>query len=400
MAASVKVKFIPSTVALRPGSIVYLVTRHKIVRQFTTGYKVFPSEWDKKQAKVIPHSDERTAFIQSISEKIRWDMERMKYLIGKYEQRPYDYSSDDIVAEFRRVTRENTLFIFMENIISRQKLMNHVGTAINYRAALNSFKRFRNNEDAVFDMIDQRMMENYQEYLHGIGVVPNSSSFYMRILRAVYNRAVNQDLTADKRPFRTVFTGIEKTRKRAISIDDIRRINKLNLRKNPKFEFARDIFMFLFFCRGMSFIDAAYLKKSDIHDGIITYRRHKTGQLLNIKVVSKISEILKRYATDDSQYLLPIISASCKNPRTRYESTLHRVNIHLKMIAKIIGLSIPLTTYVSRHAWATIAKSKNVPITVIADALGHDSVATTQIYLASIDASTIDKANELILRDL
>lgn len=303
---------------------------------------------------------------------------------------------------FRQIPtgKENNLFVFMESVIKRLRQLNHSGTAKNYRAALNSFKRFRNNEDISMEAINHILMEDYQAYLVSTGVVPNSISFYMRILRAVYNRAVEQELTKKHNPFRTVFTGTEKTLKRAISIDDIKRIRNLDLSLKPGIESARNIFMFLFFCRGMSFIDAAFLKKTDIQNDVLTYRRHKTNQVLHIKIIKPIKELIDRYSNNDSPYLLPIITSPNCNERKQYETALRRTNNSLKLIADMTKLPIPLTTYVSRHAWATIAKSKNVPVNVISDALGHDSIATTQIYLASIDASVINLANELIIKDL
>ena len=150
----------------------------------------------------------------------------------------------------------------------------------------------------------------------------------------------------------------------------------------------------------MSFIDAVFLKKTDVRNGVLSYRRHKTGQLLHIKVVNQINELIERYTDKESPYILPIITVSGKDERTQYESALRRINNALKTIASMVDLQIPLTTYVSRHAWATIAKSKNISVNVISDALGHDSISTTQIYLASIDTSTIDRANELVISDL
>ncbi len=397
--ATVKVKFRPSTVADRPGSIVIIVTHHRIVRQITTGYKVFTHEWDGKHSKPVPaDNNERTAIVQSITRKLRSDMERLSAIIERFENQCHNYSSDDVVEEFRRTGKGNTLFIFMENVIERLRQLNHSGTAKNYSAALGSLKRFRNDEDISMGVIDHILMEDYQAYLASMGVVPNSISFYMRILRAVYNRAVEQELTKDRNPFRTVFTGTEKTLKRAISIGDIKRIRDLDLSLKPGLEFARDLFLFLFFCRGMSFIDAAFLKKTDIQNGILTYRRHKTGQVLHIKIIKPIKELIDRYSSNDSSYLLPIVTRPNCEERKQYETVLRRTNNSLKLIADMIKLPIPLTTYVSRHAWATIAKSKNV--NVISDALGHDSIATTQIYLASIDASVIDRVNELIISDL
>ena len=327
-------------------------------------------------------------------------MEKLNGIIERFDLLRQGYSSEDIIMEFRRTEKENSFFIFMENVIERLRQLNHIGTAKNYHAALGSFKRFRDNKDVTLEVIDQMIMEDYQAYLKSAGLTPNSISFYMRILRAVYNRAVEQGLTKDRNPFRTVFTGMEKTLKRAISISDIKRIKNLDLAFKPNLEFTRDIFLFLFLCRGISFIDAAFLKKTDIQNGVLTYRRHKTNQVLHIKIIEPIKELIDRYSIKDSPYLLPVITRSDCDERKQYEAALRRVNSALKIIADMVKLPISLTTYVTRHAWASIAKSKNVPVNVISDALGHDSIATTQIYLASIDTSTIDRANELIIKGL
>lgn len=399
--ATVKLKFRPSMVAGRPGTIVYLITHRRTVRQITTEYKVFSDEWDEKQSRlVIIHKYGRAEIVRTISRRIHRDIERLNSIIDNLDRKSYEYSSDDIISEFRNIGNVKTLFGFMEDIIGRLYQLEHIGTAKNYHAALGSFKRFRGDEDITLEAIDQIMMEDYQEYLKSTGLSSNSISFYMRILRAVYNRAVEQELTKDCKPFRMVFTGTEKTLKRAISINDIKRIKNLDLSLKPNIEFARDIFLFLFFCRGMSFIDAAFLRKTDVRNGVLTYRRHKTNQVLRIKIINPIKELIDRYSDKSSPYLLPIIDCSAADERKQYETALRRINNTLKIIADMVKLPVTLTTYVSRHSWATIAKSKNVPVNIISDALGHESIATTQIYLASIDASVIDRVNELIIKEL
>lgn len=399
---TIKVKLRLPIVTGCPGSIVFLVTHRRVVRWITTGYEIYPQEWDAKRSVMVLISDNimRTRAIQSIRQKLRLDLERLRRVISRFESRMEEYSSDDIVDEYQRVTKGNSLFYYMENYIFRLLELNHIGTANNYRAALGSFRRFINSKDVMLETIDHIMMEDYQSYLRQHKLMPNSISFYMRILRAVYNRAVEEEITQDRKPFRNVFTGMEKTVKRAISMSDVRHIKNLELSSRPNLEFARDIFLFMFYCRGMSFIDAAFLKKTDVQNSVLSYRRHKTGQLLHIKTVNQICELIERYTDKESPFLLPIIAFPGKNERTQYESALRRINNALKIVATMAGLKISLTTYVARHAWATIAKSKNVPINVISDALGHDSISTTQIYLASIDASIIDNTNELILNDL
>lgn len=401
--ATVKTKLRLSTVAGRPSSIIYQITHRRIVRQITTDYKVFPEDCKTGVSMIISVNDEamgRLRVPRIISQKIRWDLQRLNMIISKYENGHCEYSADMIVDAFQCMEKELSFFNIMQKSIIRLLQQNRIGTAKNYSAALGSFRNFRCNEDIPIDAIDYAVMEDYQSYLRMKGLALNSISFYMRILRAVYNHSVESGIISDRKPFRHVFTGMEKTFKRAISINNIRFIKDLDLSFKPNLEFARDMFMFLFYCRGMSFIDAAFLKKSDVVDNILFYRRHKTGQQLRIRMVPVIKDILDRYSDSQSPYLLPIITVSGKDGRIQYEAALRRINNGLRTIAKMLGMDTPLTTYVTRHAWASIAKAKNIPITVISDALGHDSIATTQIYLASIDATMIDKANEMIINDL
>lgn len=401
--ATVKTKIRLSTVAGRPSSIIYQITHRRIVRQITTDYKVFPEDCKTGVSMIISVNDEamgRLRVPRIISQKIRWDLERLNMIISKYENGYCEYSADMIVDAFQCMEKELSFFNIMQKSIIRLLQQNRIGTAKNYSAALGSFRDFRCNEDIPIDAIDYAVMEDYQSYLRMKGLALNSISFYMRILRAVYNHSVESGIISDRKPFRHVFTGMEKTFKRAISIKNIRFIKDLDLSFKPNLEFARDMFMFLFYCRGMSFIDAAFLKKSDVVDNVLFYRRHKTGQQLRIRMVPVIKDILERYSDSQSPYLLPIITVSGKDGRIQYEAALRRINNGLRTIAKMLGMDTPLTTYVTRHAWASIAKAKNIPITVISDALGHDSIATTQIYLASIDATMIDKANEMIINDL
>jgi integrase len=236
----------------------------------------------------------------------------------------------------------------------------------------------------------------YEAYLKARGVSMNTISFYMRNLRAVYNRAVEKELTPQIYPFRHVYTGVEKTVKRAVPIKTIKALKEQDLSLKPILDYARDMFLFSFYTRGMSFIDMSYLKKKDLKNGFLTYRRKKTGQLLTIKWEKCMEEIIDKYPKNETIYLLPIITKPGKE-RKQYNNALHLVNYHLKELSTILKLQRPLTMYVARHSWASAAKFKNIPLSVISEGMGHDSEATTRIYLASLETSVVDKANKMIL---
>lgn len=269
-----------------------------------------------------------------------------------------------------------------------------------YRQTLNSFRKYRRQVDISFDRLDAHVIEQYESYMKSNGLSRNSTSFYMRVLRSLYNRAAEEGLAAPGDPFKRVYTGVDKTAKRAITMNEIKRIKTLNLTDRPGLDYARDIFLFSFYMRGMSFIDIAYLRKKDLANGYISYIRKKTGQHLVIKWEKPMQDILEKYGENPTPYLLPVIVRQDRPERQQYLNRILFVNRKLKQVAALAGISIPLSMYVSRHSWASIARSKNIPISVISEGMGHDSEKTTRIYLNDIQSNTIDKANRQILKDL
>ena len=399
--ASIKVKFRPSTVADHEGTIYYQIIHERKVRQLLSDYKVFPSEWDGSRSMVVTtQRSERKAFILSIREHIRWDVERLNKIDKKLDANGLSYTADDVIDEFNRYANEYSLFNFMESIIVKLKQNGKVRTSETYKSALNSFKKFRQDEDIMLDCLTSEIMEAYEAWHKSRGVAPNTISFYTRILRAVYNRAVEDDIIENRNPFKHVYTGVDKTVKRSLPLPVIKKIKALDLSLNLSLDYARDMFLMSFYLRGMSFIDMAFLKKSDLKNGHVTYRRRKTGQQLIIEWTKEMQMILDKYSENATDYLLPIIKNPGTNERCIYRNMGYNINHNLKKIAKMVGVQIPLTLYVARHSWASAAKAKGIPLSVISEGMGHDSEATTQIYLASLDTSVVDRANSIIINCL
>ena len=409
--ASIKVKFRPSTVADHEGTIYYQIIHERKVRQLFTDYKIHTQEWDATRSMVTfaPKSG-RKSFLLSIRERIRWDIERLVKIDRRLDSAGVPYTTDDIIDEFNRYADEYSLFNFMESIIAKLRHNGKIRTSETYKSTLNSFKKFmasqadkdynRHNGDIMLECLTSDVMEAYEAWHRQRGVSPNTTSFYARVLRAVYKRAVEQDIIEDRNPFRHVYTGIDKTVKRALPLATIRKIKALDLSLTPAVDFARDMFMMSFYLRGMSFIDMSFLKKSDLCNGSVTYRRHKTGQQLVIAWTVEMQQLLDKYPENATCYLLPIIRNAGTVERYTYRNVGYNINHNLKKLAEMVGVQIPLTLYVARHSWASAARAKGIPVSVISEGLGHDSEATTHIYLASLDTSVIDRANSLILSSL
>lgn len=386
--ATVKTKFRASSSSTKEGTLFYQVIHKRVPRQIHTGYKLYPQEWDAENKEIVfppGIGDNRRNYLASLKDALRKDIKRLKSIISRLERADGTYTAEDVVESYLSPTDTHSFISFAHTLVGQLKQIGKQYTA--YETAINSFTRFRKEQDVPLDEVDSDLMMAYEAYLKSKGICPNSSSFYMRNLRAIYNRAVDKELTEQRNPFKHVYTGIDKTVKRAVPLSVIRQIRDLDLNLHPAMDYARNIFMFSFYTRGMSFIDMAFLKKKDLQNGVLSYRRHKTNQQLFIKWEKPMQELIDKFDTSGTPYLLPIIKNCDNDARKQYKSDAHRVNQSLKKIGKMLGLAISLTSYVARHSWASIAKSKNIPIATISEAMGHDSENTTRIYLASLDTT-------------
>ena len=398
-----KIDFKVSCPKSQEGMVYYQVSYKRTMKQICTGYKLYLHEWNKRSSEIVfsSFSEERNAYLQVLQTKIVNDKRILKRIIAVWEKRGASYTAKEVVQAFMR-HQEGSLLLssFMEKVMEQLRRTGKVRTSETYRSTLNSFMRFRRDEEVLLEEIDSDLMMDYETWLKSNGISMNTVSFYMRILRATYNRAVENNLIAQQYPFKHVYTGIAKTVKRAIPFRLIKRLKSMDLSSNKMYSFARDMFLFSFYTRGMAFVDMAFLRKKDLNKGTLSYRRKKTGQLLFIKWEPCMQEIVDRYFDAESPYLLPLIKKAGVKERNQYINGMHQINKYLGKIGEDMNIPIPLTLYVARHTWASVAKSKNIPLSVICEGMGHDSETTTRIYLTSLDTTPVDRANHLILNSL
>ncbi|MBP3353564.1 MAG: site-specific integrase [Bacteroidales bacterium] len=398
--ATIKVRFRTSIVSGKEGLVYYQVIKDRVSRHLRTNYQLFEYEWKERAKEPHTTNEGRRNHLKIIEELIDWDIKRFKCIIERFDSKHIKYTADDIILAFKERAYELSLFSYMQRIIEQFRQIGKYRTSETYISTLKSFMQFREGKDVLFEEIDSSMMQMYEAYLSKKWLTKNSISFYMRILRAVYNRIVREELIYDLKPFKHVYTGIDKTKKRAISLELIKKIKTLDLLPYSSQDFARDMFLFSFYTRGMSFIDMAYLKKINLSNGTLSYYRRKTGKQLFIRWEKCMQEIVSKYNNPLSEYLLPIIKPTNKDERRQYQNAMYLINKKLKILGIKIGCQLPLTMYVARHSWASIARDKNIPISIISEGMGHNSELTTQIYLASLDTKIVDNANLKILKDL
>ena len=398
--ASFKLKFRPSTLPEQEGTLYFQVIHRRTVRMIHTGFHIRQDEWNDTTSSIrIAGTPERQNFLRLTASKIKWYTNQLTAIITEMETKRVEYGTEDIVSAYKQLPTCPTWFGFILDMADRKAKVGRPGTAKTYRDALSSFARFCQGTDIAFDELNAEMMTLYEAWMKSRGLKRNSSSCYLRTLRTLYRKAVEMGLTTDKGIFRHVFTGFAKTSKRAIPLEAIRTIRLLRLPAGSPLIFARDMFILSIYLQGISFVDLAYLRKSDIRNGVLQYDRKKTRQSLNIGWEPSMQAIVETYAhlTTESPYLLPIITHADGTERRQYEKAEHNINRNLKKIGRIAGLRIPLTTYVARHTWATTMRDMGYDLSIVSTGLGHDNLKTTQIYLSSIDTTVVMEANKKMI---
>ena len=398
--ATVKVKFRSSTVQGKAGTVYYQLCHGQSNKQITTRMRIFPHWWNAEKEKLEFTSDNE-AILSDYKYQIDNDLLCIRRIICELEGKGSDYTLTDVVDHFRISEESVIMFSYLRTFVEELKRNGQWGTARNLERALSSFFSFLGGRDIPLGQLDERLVLEYEKWLSG-RVKRNSSSCYMRALRSAYNKVVNRYQLEQVFPFRNAYTGVARTCKRAVREEVIIRLLELDLSHSAPHAFSRDLFIFSYCTRGMAFVDIAYLKKENVVGGVLSYIRHKTGQRLTIRIEPCMEEIIKRYASvPESPYLFPIISSD--NPEDafrQYQSALGYHNRKLKQLGALVGENLHLTSYTSRHSWATVARNHNVPLSIISAGMGHTSEKTTLIYLDSVENSLIDKANEDILRAL
>ena len=291
-----------------------------------------------------------------------------------------------------------SLWAFFENRIQEFQINRQYATVHHYQSTRRSFQRFLGNRELSFGQLDHPMLLSYNEWLMRKGLQMNTISFYNRVLRALCNEAHARGIRVRSGIFDGLYTRVAETRKRAIDMNALQRIQCLDLSESPQQAMYRDLFLFTFMAQGMAFVDLAFLRREDLADNVLQYRRRKTGRVVSVYLEPVMLSIILRHQRPDSPYLFPILSSMDDRIAYRqYQSALTRYNQCLKDIAARTNQKHPLTSYVARHSWASTALKCHVPVGIISEAMGHASERTTRIYLDRLQTPAIARENRKII---
>lgn len=398
--ATIKMRFRPSSVRDKDGTLYYQIIHMRLVKQLYTDYRLRDEEWDSESGTVVISDDcdrSRARYLSTVKDEVKDGLARLKAIVDRLEASGNAYTVEEVASEFVSPATVTGVVSFTRKLIDDLRKMGKKSMARRYSLTLNSLLKFTKEKEIAWDDFTSTLVTGFEEFLRQRGLCRNSTSFYMRNLRSIINRASEHDYEVPRNPFKHVYMGVDKTVKRAVTLKTVCKIRDINLSAYPHLDFARNLFMFSFYTRGMSFVDIAFLRKTDLTNGVITYFRRKTSQQIQVRVENQTREIMDKLGESTTSYLLPIIGSETTDADSQYRNVYHRVNRNLKKLGEMLKLETKLTLYVARHAWASIAHHNNIPISTISKAMGHDSETTTLIYLSSIDSSVVDKANRRIM---
>ena len=400
---STKLKFRASSVEGKEGTLYLQVICRREVRRVAMPYRLFPSEWDARRGTVACGAGvrpERGRYLRAVQRAAEADLDRLRLIVLRLDRSPAPYRAADVVRAFADRPAADDFLALARGLAARLRAGGRTALAEKYETSLRSLGRYLAGRRPATAEIDAALLTDYERFLRRRGLCPNTTSFYLRTLRALCRRVAGGAPRAGLDPFAAVYTGVEKTRRRAVGPSDLRRLRRLRLAEGSAEALARDVFLFSLYTCGMSFADLARLRKTDVAGGYLRYRRRKTGQEITVRWEGCMQRLAERYASARSPYLLPILSGPAADEVRQCRSRLHLINRCLRRLGERLALPQRLTSYVARHSWASIARQQRVPLAAISEAMGHTSERTTRIYLRTFDNRAVDRANAAVLRAL
>lgn len=365
------------------------------------GISIKAEHWDSKKNRPKSTCPNRDYILKIIIDK---EAELQKQVLEfKIEEKEFTAST---LIKPKVKQKLKTVHEFYNELVQEMELAGKIGNSRVYKDSLRSLEvYYKNKLDIPFSDIDMEFLLGYEKFLRLKDCKENSMNLYFRTLRSTYNKAIERKY-AKREPY--PFNDFKvskfsiKTEKRAISKDNVKVIMNIDLSKEKEYvQLSRDLFVFSYLCSGISFSDMANLKQSNITNDRLMYIRQKTHRKINVPICDEAKEIIKKYIDSNNEYIFPILNHTIHKTKmqqyNRKKKVILKVNRYLKKISQMTGIEVNLTTYVSRHSYATVLKNAGVNIALIGETLGHSDLKTTQIYLDSFDNEQIDKAMENLL---
>lgn len=381
------------------------VCKNRVRKYISLGLSCHAKDWDGKANLPKKNHPSKAKFDSIISKAI--STYKDKVIDFKHEGK--DFTPDVLIAVANKPVKKTTVFNYFAIKIQHLKDCHQIGNSKVYNDTCNQLKAFAGDKDMTFSQLDYNFLLKFEAHMKANGLMDNGISVRFRTIRALFNSAIAENyVKKDLYPFDKFKISERystKTQKRAITKEDIRKIEAVSLKTGSAAFEAQQYFLFSYYGQGINFVDIAHLKWTNLINGRIFYKRAKTGTELNFRLPLPAQAIIEHWKKSDNSdrddYIFPILNRDVHKTPTQQHNRIHkvltRVNQDLKEIGKEAKIDIPLTSYVARHTFATVLKRSGVSTAIISESMGHQTEAITQTYLKSFENAIIDEAMENLL---
>lgn len=375
-------------------------------KECSLGIDITEVDWDCHLQMVLPSNSNHKIFntkLTSIKSRVR------KFILFN-EDEPEIITAAEVIEQVKRkqlkkiINKPDIIKYGKEHIANLQKLGN-IGNAICYSCAINKLGSFLNKETLLFEEINYQFLEKFNAKLLAEGLKINSIALYLRTLRALFKRAIKEEILEPKYyPFTNFKIKHETTINRNLSITEIKNIINHPLIPKTNYWHHRNLFLLSFCFIGVNFTDLLTLRKDSFVDGRLIFRRKKTHKVYSILIQPVAKDILNEYLSlsipDSSEFVLPFVK-NTNDPiqlKNKISQAVKNTNANIRKIASLATIEKKITTYYARYTWANIAKGLGYSKDMIAEALGHNyGNKVTGIYLDNYSNEIIDEINKKVL---
>jgi len=363
------------------------------------GHSINESYWDSKN-RLVKKSYKGVSSIKEFNNNLLKEKIKANDIIVELSKKS-DLNFYSIKQLKEKIVKPNSYDSFLNygfELVDKMKISKRYGSARAYFFLLKLLKKYNQNNDLKFNEVNYEFLKKFELNHFSKGNSLNGLAAYMRTIRAIFNKAIKEELIDQEAyPFKNYKIRTKPTEKRALDIFYIKKIVNLKIGSEHKLFHYRNYFICSYMLYGMSFIDLSFLKMENIINGRIKFQRKKTSKIYDIKITDELKEIMAFYIheKEKNDYIFPIIKrVSLELKYKDIEWARKKYNKGLKDIAKLCGIEQTLTSYVSRHSFVTNAMLQNIPLQAISTMLGHSKLNTTQIYLKTLPNNILDDYNE------
>ena len=382
----------------------------RVSKFYKTGIKLTKEAFEKSyglkspQGLAYQQKTEISAYLHQANEIIK---KLTPFSFGEFESQFYNTAHQV----------QGDLFKYFEKVISYLTINNQVSTSILYKNALDKLKSFVGKESLSFDGFSTEKLFKFHEWMEN-DLSTSTISMYQRCIKAVYNRAIADQLIASQISPYSKENKIKKytipsatNKKKTLTAENVKKILEYCPIKGSVMERAKDYWLMSLYANGLNMADLLSLRNKHYTDETISFVRKKTKSTskketkIEISVIDEMAKLISKYRNNDlrpESLLFPII-VNKDNPfsvRKAIKNFTNSVNKQMKILAKDIGITGKISTYYARYTFSNLAKNKNVSTEYIKEALGHANIKTTEIYLDSFNENIRIENTNKIFEDL